>query len=161
MRFAPWRLASAPWPRNRASERSPASVCVAPPEAVSSYHAVATAIQERDRLVNDAEADALRTRRRADEDFARVVRRAESDAYREIEDARAGRDAFLAWHRVRTQLTAAEEAALAAERDKRIQAGENPMSVDMDIAERRTKVLAERRFFIESRLATRAVVDVF
>ena len=35
------------------------------------------------------------------------------------------------------------------------------MSVDLDLAARRQKVLAERRFFIESRLAARAVVDVF
>src|SRR5947208_1350293 len=113
MRFAPWRLASAPWPRNRASERSPASVCVAPLAALLSDHAVATAFREGDRQVNDAAADAMRTRGRGDEDFARVARRAESGLYREIEDARAGRDAFVAWHRVRARLAAAEEAALA------------------------------------------------
>ena len=36
-----------------------------PPEVVNSYHAVAQAIQERDRVINDAEADALRQKRRA------------------------------------------------------------------------------------------------
>src|SRR4029079_4911901 len=75
-----------------------------PAEVVSSYHAVARAIQERDRLVNEAEADAMRTRRRADEDADRTVRRAFSEAHRQVEDAKALRVAFLAWHRVRTEL---------------------------------------------------------
>ena len=132
-----------------------------PPEVVSSYHAVAKAIQERDRMVNEAEADALRTRRRADEDADRVVRRAFTEANREHEDAKAVRDAFLAWHRVRTQLMPEEEAAMMTERERRVKAGEPTTAVDRDLAERKKKVLAERRFFIESRLTTRAVVDVF
>lgn len=132
-----------------------------PPEVVSSYHAVARAIQERDRMVNEAEADAFRTRRRADEDAERVVRRSFSDAYRQVEDAKALRDAFLAWHRVRTQLSPEEDAAYAKEREARVKAGENPSSVDQLLAERKQKVLAERRFFLESRLTTRALVEVF
>jgi Cu+-exporting ATPase len=132
-----------------------------PPEVVSSYHAVAKAIQERDRAVNEAEADALRTRRRADEEADRTLRRAATEANKQVEDAKAVRDAFLAWHRARTQLSPEEEAAWKAEREARVKAGENPASVDMLLAERRQKVLAERRFFIESRLTTRAVVEVF
>jgi len=57
----------------------------------------------------------MRLRRRADEEADRVVRRAFTEANRRIEDARAVRDAFLAWHRVRTQLMPEEEAAMAAE----------------------------------------------
>jgi Cu+-exporting ATPase len=132
-----------------------------PPEVVSSYHAVAKAIQERDRLVNEAEGDATRARRRAEEEAERVVRRAETDAHRQVEDAKARRDAFAAWHRVRTQLTPEDEATFAAEKEARVKAGENPASVDMDLADRRQKVLAERRLFIESRLAARAATDVF
>jgi Cu+-exporting ATPase len=132
-----------------------------PPEVVSSYHAVAKAIQERDRLINDAAGDAIRTRRRAEEEALRVVSRSHSVKHQQIADAKALADAFLAWHRVRMQLTEEEEAALAAERDRRVKAGENAMSVEMDLNERRQRILGERRFFIESRLATRAVVDVF
>jgi Cu+-exporting ATPase len=132
-----------------------------PPEVVSSYHAVAKAIQERDRLINEAAGDAIRTRRRAEEEALRVISRSHSVQHQQITDAKALADAFLAWHRVRTQLTAEEESALAAERDHRVKAGENAMSVEMDLVERRQRLLAERRFFIESRLATRAVVDVF
>jgi regulator of protease activity HflC (stomatin/prohibitin superfamily) len=132
-----------------------------PPEVVSSYHAVARAIQERDRAVNEAEADAMRTRRRADEDADRTVRRAFSEAHRQVEDAKALRDAFAAWHKARTELSPEEEAANRAEREKRLAAGESIATVDQDLVDRKKKVLAERRFFLESRLATRAVVDVF
>ena len=132
-----------------------------PPEVVNAYHAVAKAIQERDKTINDAEGDALRTRRRADEEAGRTVRQAETEANRLIEDAKALRDAFLAWHKARTQLTADEEAALTAERDKRLKAGENPMSVDKMLADRRQKLLAERRHMIDTRLTLQAVVEVF
>ena len=44
---------------------------------------------------------------------------------------------------------------------QRVKAGENGTSVDQDLAERKQKVLAERRFFIESRLTMGAVVEVF
>jgi len=132
-----------------------------PPEVVSSYHAVARAIQERDRTVNEAEADALRTRRRADEDADRTVRRAFSEAHRQVEDAKALRDAFAAWHKARTELAPEEEAANKAEREKRVKAGETIADVDRDLNDRKAKTLAERRYFLESRLATRAVVDAF
>ncbi|MFO0804271.1 MAG: cation-translocating P-type ATPase family protein [Gemmataceae bacterium] len=132
-----------------------------PTEVVSSYHAVARAIQERDRAVNEAEADALRTRRRADEDAERTVRRAFSEAHRQVEDAKALRDAFAAWHKARSELAPEEEALLKAERAKRLTAGENPAVVDRDLADRKSKILAERRYFLETRLATRAVVDAF
>jgi len=132
-----------------------------PPEVVSSYHAVARAIQERDRLVNEAEADALRTRRRADEDADRTLRRAASDAHRQVEDAKALRDAFAAWHKARTELAPEEDAAFRAEREKRTRAGEAAAAVDRDLADRKAKVLAERRHFIEMRLTTRAVTDAF
>ena len=45
--------------------------------------------------------------------------------------------------------------------EARIAAGEPAAAVDLDLADRKKKVLAVRRFFLESRLATRAVVDVF
>lgn len=132
-----------------------------PTEVVSSYHAVARAIQERDRTVNEAEADALRTRRRADEDADRTVRRAFSEAHRQVEDAKALRDAFAAWHKARTELAPEEETLFKVEREKRLKAGESVADVDRDLNDRKAKTLAERRFFLESRLATRAVVDVF
>jgi regulator of protease activity HflC (stomatin/prohibitin superfamily) len=127
-----------------------------PPEVVNSYHAVAKAIQERDRAVNEAAADALQIRRRAEEEAFRLTRRAQADAYARTADARAERDAFLAWNHVRSTLTPAEEAALTAERAK---AGQDASAVDRDIAARRAKMLAERRAVIETWLTYRAFVE--
>ena len=131
-----------------------------PPEVVNSYHAVAKAIQERDRVINEAEADAMRLKRRYQEEGDKIVKRAEAEAHARREAAIADRDAFLAWHAVRSRLTPDEEAALAAERERRINSGESISVVEKDLADRRSRVLAERRFIIENRLTTQAVVDV-
>lgn len=50
---------------------------------------------------------------------------------------------------------------MMTERERRMNAGESTQVIDRELAGRKQKVLAERRFFIESRLTTRAVVDVF
>jgi len=131
-----------------------------PPEVVNSYHAVAKAIQERDRVINDAEADALRQKRRAQEEADRVLKRADAEAHARREAATADRDAFLAWHAVRNTLAPDEEAALAAERDRRVKSGESLPAVEKELSLLRERTLAERRFLIESRLTMQAVVDV-
>lgn len=69
-----------------------------PPEVVNSYHAVAKAIQERDRAINEALADSIRLRRRAEEEADRVLKRADAERHAKLEGAKADRDAFLAWH---------------------------------------------------------------
>ena len=43
---------------------------------------------------------------------------------------------------------------------KRLKAGEETGTVETDLAGRRAKLLAERRFLVENRLAVQAVVDV-
>jgi heavy metal translocating P-type ATPase len=131
-----------------------------PPEVVNSYHAVAQAIQDRDRVVNDAEADALRVKRRAEEEADRVLKRAEAEAYGRREAAAADRDAFLAWHAVRNKLAPDEEAMLAAERERRVKAGESLAAVEKELSLLRERTLAERRFLIEQKLTLQAVVDV-
>jgi len=131
-----------------------------PPEVVSSYHAVAKAIQDRDRAINEAEADALRLKRRAQEEADRVLKRAEAEAHAGREAAKADRDAFLAWHAVRDRLAPDEEAMLAAERQRRVKAGESPPAVEKDLSALRARTLAERRFLIEQRLTVQAVVEV-
>ncbi|VTS11589.1 protease modulator HflK [Gemmata obscuriglobus] len=131
-----------------------------PPEVVNSYHSVAKAIQERDRTINEALAGALRTRRRSEEEADRILKRTEAERHTKVESAKADRDAFLAWHTARAQLTDAEEAALAAERANRIAAKQDPAAVDKDLAERRTRTLAERRALLETRLTYQTVVDV-
>ena len=157
--------------RRRLSKASPGGIGVAvdgftlhdlhpPPEVVNSYHAVAKAIQERDRVINEAEADAMRLKRRSQEEADRIVKRADAEAHSLREAAIADRDAFLAWHTVRSQLSSDEEATLTAERERRIKAGESITTVQKDLSDRRAKILTERRFLIENRLTVQAVVEV-
>jgi Cu+-exporting ATPase len=131
-----------------------------PTGVVESYHKVAKSIQERDRMINVAEADALQLVRRAQVDATQVLKRAETDAHALQESAKADRDAFLAFHAIRNKLTPEEESALTTEREKRLKAGEDSALVEKDISARRAKILTERRFLIENRLAVQAVVDV-
>lgn len=131
-----------------------------PPEVVNSYHAVAQAIQERDRVINEAEAESLRLKRRAEEEADRVLRRAAAEAHTRRESAKADRDAFLAWHAVRNALAPDEEAMLAAERDRRVKAGESIAAVEKEQSALRERTLTDRRLLIEQRLTMQAVVDV-
>jgi Cu+-exporting ATPase len=131
-----------------------------PQEVVASYHAVAEAIQKRDRLVNEAEADATRTKRRAEEEALYAVRRAEADAARKLAEATAGRDAFLAWHRARTHLSPGEEAALADEIESRVRAGQDRAAVTAEVNAKREQRLAARRALTEFRLGLQSVVGV-
>jgi Cu+-exporting ATPase len=130
-----------------------------PVEVVNAYHSVAKAIQERDREINNATADALRVRRRAEEEADRVLKRATADAHAALEAARADRDAFLALHAARVKLTDGEEAAFARERDARVKAGQPVAGVDQDLAARRANVLAERRAILDSRLTYQTLVE--
>lgn len=132
-----------------------------PPEVVSSYHAVAKAIQDRDRAINEAEADGLRVRRRAEEEADRAVKRAATDAHARTETAKADAAAFTAWVKARSQLSAEEETTLKAELARRVKAGESPMLAEKDIEGRRAKLLAERRLMIDTRLALMAATDAF
>ncbi len=81
-----------------------------PAEVVADYHAVAVAIQARDRRVNEAAADGLRRTRGAADAAVGAVRRAEADAARVRAEAGAERDAFFARAGVRRRQTADERA---------------------------------------------------
>jgi Cu+-exporting ATPase len=131
-----------------------------PPEVVPAYHAVARAIQERDRLINEARADALRLLRRAGEEAERLLRQAEAEADARRQAAQADHDAFLAWVRARQTLSPQQEEQLAQERRRRLHQGESPAVVEADLERRRQHLLAQRRFLIDTRLALWAAADV-
>jgi Cu+-exporting ATPase len=131
-----------------------------PQEVVGSYHAVAEAIQRRDRLVNEAEADAVRSRRRAGEEALRTVRQAEADAARKVADAEAARDAFLAWHEARTRLSPQDETELKNELESRVRAGHDRAAAAKAIDAKRQRLLATRRFLTDFRLTLAATVGV-
>ncbi len=128
-----------------------------PQEVVASYHAVAEAIQKRDRLINEAEADAIRLKRRMQEEALRIERQAESGATKTVADAAAERDAFRAWYLARTQLSDDEQKLMQKEADERIQKGEDRQVVQTDLEKRRDQILRTRRDLTEFRL-TLAVI---
>lgn len=132
-----------------------------PAEVVDAYHAVAAAIQQRDRAVNDAEADAIRVRRRAADDALHMVRIAGADAAQRVAIANAERDGFLAWHAIRSKLEPAEEQELARELAARTSAGEDEAAVARDLAGRRRTMLESRRALTELRLVLAAAVQAF
>jgi Cu+-exporting ATPase len=131
-----------------------------PQEVVASYHAVAEAIQKRDRFVNEAEAEATRQKRRAEEEATRMVRQAEAEAAKKRADATADRDAFLAWHKARTTMSAAEEEAMAKELEARVKGGADRAHVAAELNQRRAEILAARRALTEFRLGLAAVSGV-
>ena len=88
---------------------------------VSSYHAVAEAIQKRDRAKLDAEAEASRVMSRAEDDAKKQIALASAEAQQKLAEATAVRDVFLAWHQARTTLTPEEEKLVANDAIKREQ----------------------------------------
>ena len=131
-----------------------------PAEVVNAYHAVAEAIQNRDRAVNEATADATRAKRRAEEDAFKLVHQAEADASRKLFEATANRDAFLAWLRERNALSDAEENQLKADRETRLRAGVDAATVEKEIAAARERMRANRKWLTEFRLALAATAAV-
>ena len=131
-----------------------------PQQVVASYHAVAEAIQRRDKLVNEAQADAIRTKRRAEEEAFRTVRQAESASVQKVAEASAARDAFLAWAKSRSILTSDEEAKLSTEFEARTKAGQDRNTVTKELDERRKQLLATRRLLTDFRLSLDAVTLV-
>jgi Cu+-exporting ATPase len=112
-----------------------------PTEVVGAYHDVARAIQARDEQVNKAEAQATQLRKQAEEEALRELAEAESATAEKIEMAKAGRDAFLYWHKLRTELTP-DELSQAPDEAARLE------------------VLERRKRITESRLAWEVLVDV-
>jgi Cu+-exporting ATPase len=131
-----------------------------PSEVVPAYHEVARAIQARDQQVNQAEADAMRKRRRADEEAFVMVRSTETAAREKTEQARAARDTFLAWYRLRNELSPEEEAQLIGETADAILAGENVGAAVTDYLYYRDQRLAARRFLTDFRLTWAALTEV-
>lgn len=112
-----------------------------PQDVVGAYHAVAEAIQKRDRTINEAKSEASRLVAKASDDALRTVRTAEADAHRKTSEAKAASDVFLQWHRSRTTLTDAEERA----------AGDDPV--------KREQLLLVKRGLTDLRLALEAAAN--
>ena len=112
-----------------------------PAEVVSAYHDVAKALQAHDQQVNEARVLSTRKLSKAIEEETLLKNRADSAKTEKLELAKASRDAFLVWHRQRTEFTAEE------------------MSSYPDEATRRSAI-ERRRQLTEYRLAWDVLTDV-
>jgi P-type Cu+ transporter len=122
-----------------------------PAEVVGAYHDVARAIQARDEQINKAEAQAIQLRSQAGEEALRELAEAEAARVERVEAARAGRDSFLFWHRLRNELPA-EEVSLypdepsrqaAIERRKRLTESRLAWEVLVEVLRGRDKVIVD------------------
>jgi len=123
-----------------------------PAAAVPAFHEVAEAAEYRDKKIMEADADALRTRREAEGNAKRIEREAEATAHRTVQMAMKERDAFLAYLRLRTELSPAVESRLAAETIGLILAGQDILSAVADHQRRRQEQLDLQAFLIDFRL---------
>src|SRR4029078_13186532 len=112
-----------------------------PTDEVKSFHDVAKAAEEHDKRLKDAEAAALRIRRQADSDAIELERKAQAAASKIVTATESERDAFLAWHRVRNELSPAVEARLMAEKLGVIASGWDPPRATLDLERRRRQRL--------------------
>ncbi len=130
-----------------------------PPQVVPAFHGVAQAAEDHDRRVKDAEAEAIRVRRQAEGDATELVRKAEAAAKKTVSAAETERDAFLAWHRVRNELSPKAEAVLYADTTARMIAGQDPASAWTDHCRRRRERLELQAFLTDFRLTWDALAQ--
>ncbi len=113
-----------------------------PADVVAAYHAVAEAIQKRDKTVNEATAEASRVVARAADERVRTEAVAHSAAFEKVIEAEAARDVYLKWYAARTTLSADEEKAVVGD------------------AKKREELLAVKRYLTDTRLTLAAAVAV-
>jgi regulator of protease activity HflC (stomatin/prohibitin superfamily) len=122
-----------------------------PQEVVASFHAVATAIQEKQRKINDATSLAKRKRVQAEEEALRVVNEAESVSHERVRMAEAWNSISNEWIEYRTMLSEAEKQAnptakqqqLLLAKKQRVSEYRLTLETLAAVLEKRDKVLVE------------------
>jgi regulator of protease activity HflC (stomatin/prohibitin superfamily) len=123
-----------------------------PGDVVREFHRVAQAAEQRDKQIKDAQAEALSTRRRAESEALEIERTAEAAASRNVQMATKERDAYLAWLRVRSELSPTENAQLWSATIDRIRGGQSWTAALSEHAQNRQERIAEKAFLIDFRL---------
>ncbi|QVL33328.1 cation-translocating P-type ATPase family protein [Telmatocola sphagniphila] len=119
-----------------------------PTSVVPAYHDVARAIQGRDQQINQALAESIRKRSRAEEDAGYLTRIAEAAAAEKVRQAEGARDAFLAWVKFRSQITEDEERAIQTQ-----------IAEPQQREKARAELLTMKRQLTEFRLSLEAAVQ--
>jgi regulator of protease activity HflC (stomatin/prohibitin superfamily) len=129
-----------------------------PQEVVDAYHDVARAMEERDRQVNAAQAEAIRMKRRAEANQLTIVRDAESAGREKVRMAEASRDAFLARLHGRTTLPPSAEWQLLSDAAWSIAEGKDAPEVYRQYQERRAARIVLQTFLTDFRLSLETLV---
>jgi Cu+-exporting ATPase len=123
-----------------------------PMEVVPAYHDVARATEARDRQVNEAEAEAMRTGRQARSDARKLTLQAEASKRETILEAAASADSFRARVGMRNRLPWLDELRLLVGAFLAIRRGEPLSSACHDYAENRRAALATLASLTDFRL---------
>jgi hypothetical protein len=110
-------------------------------------------LEDRDRQINEAAAQATRTRRSAEAAALLAVRTAEARAEKRVAMASADAGAVAGWHAARSRLESSDEARLATGLLASILNGRAADAALSEYQQRRAELLAVRRSLTEFRLA--------
>jgi regulator of protease activity HflC (stomatin/prohibitin superfamily) len=113
-----------------------------PQEVVDSYYNVTRAMEARDKMINDAQAEALEKERSARADAVRTVQGAEADRNQLLRQAAADQAVFLARQSARTQLSVEQETALLGRVAEDLLSGKSPAEAHRTYEQRRGNLLA-------------------
>jgi Cu+-exporting ATPase len=123
-----------------------------PQEVVQAYHDVTKAMEARDRLVNQAEAEARREESKARWQALRIVREADAAKQEKTTQAEAARATFEARYRVRTELSLTQEWSLLADSATAVRGGQAVSSAFEDYQRRRQEAFAAQAALTDFRL---------
>ena len=115
-----------------------------PGEVVAEYYEVAKAMEERDRRVNSAEAEAIANLKAADAQARKIVSDAKAAANEKVKQAEAETVRFLQRSRARRQLSPHQETVLLLRSVDAILRGASQADADRELAEARRALIAQQ-----------------
>jgi Cu+-exporting ATPase len=128
-----------------------------PQRVVPAYHDVSKAMEMRDRLVNEAQAEALRRIRAAESQALALIRQAEADRHQRIARAEAERAAFAGRIQARRQLSLRDEIRLLSDALGTALDGVSAETVVATYRQQRQAALVARRLLTDFRLYWNAI----
>jgi regulator of protease activity HflC (stomatin/prohibitin superfamily) len=123
-----------------------------PQEVVQAYHDVTKAMEARDRIINEAGADALRKERVSEAQALQIRRQAEATRVERVRQAEGSQAAFLARHSARARLTRGQEARLLADAFAAAVQGQPAEDAYRDYAARRAELVRAQQAVMDFRL---------
>ncbi len=123
-----------------------------PAEVVPAYHAVTRAMEDYEKKVKDAEADALKAERTAEADAVRTRAEARAAHAETVNQAQAERDRFLLWSAARKGLPWEREWPLFLDAVDGLLGGQDPAEVYTAYQKRRTEAQTAQAALMDFRL---------